>query len=657
MSHHALPHSTVPRSGRMLESYLLDPNRPAHEGLAFARHALVGVEYLALLAGGLALIATLCVLLLRALQRNMLAREARLVRIGVPPEVQETGGHLLWSALHDLLRPRLARVLIGQPYLSWEIAASETGTTFRLWVPKVIPPGLIERAVSAAWPGASASTEPVAPDEPDTAYPSRGMVRVTSELALSGPGWFSLNASLNPDPLPLILGQLSGLTGSERALIQVIARPATSREQHRLRDAARRIRKGEPTSRVLRLMQALRTQPPAPPRLDPTITPDVREAMSKSAGSLYRCIIRVTIAAGSRGEARGRIHAVLGAFAPYNGTRVFLRRRRVPRALLRLRQRRLGRRAFLLGVNELAALAHLPTQEAIPGVVMAGAREVAPPPGLPSTGKPLGRSSRGQQVNLAVEDARRHIHVLGPTGVGKSTLIGRLVLADFDAGRGAVVIDPKGDLVEDLLARIPAGRENEVDLLDPLDEAPPGLNVLDSPDRDLGVDQLVGIFRRVFDRFWGPRTDDILRAAVLTLSTASPTSTLADVPRLLDRPCVAGEARRADQGPRARPVLGVVRRAIRPATRAGLRAAAEQAAGVPAAPPRPRDRRAAHDYTRRSPRARRRPAAVGEAPEGHARRGHKPPPGLIPLCASVAGSTRTREHRARAAPRRILLCR
>ena len=69
--------------------------------------------------------------------------------------------------------------------------------------------------------------------------------------------------------------------------------------------------------------------------------------------------------------------------------------------------------------------------------------------------------------------------------------------------------------------------------MDPLDEAPPGLNVLDSPDRDLGVDQLVGIFRRVFERFWGPRTDDILRAALLTLSTASPTSTLADVPRLL----------------------------------------------------------------------------------------------------------------------------
>lgn len=522
-----------PHPSHVVERLLLEPDWPVKAAGGYAAHALAGGAQLLLPAAVCVLAAVVGVLVVRGVQRRRLAIEPRLVRIGVPPDVQETGGRLLWSALHDLLRPRLARLLIGQPHLSWEIAASETGTTFRLWVPKVIPPGLIERAVSAAWPGASASTEPVAVDEPDTAYPRRGMVRVTSELALSGPGWFSLDASLKPDPLPLILGQLSGLTGSERVLIQVIARPATSREQHRLRHAARRIRRGEPTSRVLRIMQALRTEPAAPPRLDPTITPDVREAMNKSAGSLYRCIIRVTVAAGSRGEARGRIHAILGAFAPYNGTRVFLRRRRAPRALLRLRQRRLGRRAFVLCVDELAALAHLPTQEAIPGVVMAGAREVAPPPGLPSEGKPLGRSSRGQQVNLAVEDARRHIHVLGPTGVGKSTLIARLVLADFDAGRGAVVIDPKGDLVEDLLARIPAGRENEVDLLDPLDEAPPGLNVLDSPDRDLGTDQLVGIFRRVFDRFWGPRTDDILRAAVLTLSTASPTSTLADVPRLL----------------------------------------------------------------------------------------------------------------------------
>jgi hypothetical protein len=519
----------LPRPSPSVERFLLEPDWPVKAASGYVAHAFAsGAHWL--------LPVVLCVLgalafvsLLRWVHRRGFAREARLVRIGVPPEVNEMGGQLLWGALHDLLRPPALRLLLGQPHLSWEVAASEAGTTFGLWVPKVIPPGLIERAVSAAWPGASASSEPA-----DTAVPtvSRG-VRVTSELALSGPGWFSLDTSMKPDPLPLILGQLSGLTGSEHALVQVIARPATVREQHRLRAAARRIRRGQATGWLARLVQLFQIQPPPPPRLDPTIAPDVREAMVKSAGSLYRCTVRVTVTAGSPPEARGRIHAVLGAFAPYNGTRVFLRRRRVFRAARKLAERRPGRRAFLLGVPELAALAHLPGQDAIPGVVMAGAREVAPPPGLPTRGKPLGRGTNGRQVNLAVEDARRHIHVLGPTGVGKSTLLARLVLADFDAGRGAVVIDPKGDLVEDLLARIPAGRENDVDLLDPLEDAPPGLNVLDSPDRDLGTDQLVGIFRRVFERFWGPRTDDILRAAVLTLSTASPTSTLADVPRLL----------------------------------------------------------------------------------------------------------------------------
>jgi hypothetical protein len=359
------------------------------------------------------------------------------------------------------------------------------------------------------------------------------MAQVASELALSGADWFPLDSSMKPDPLPLILGQLSGLYGDQHALVQVLMRPATIREQRRLRTAARRIRAGIPPQRLARLMDFFTTsRVPNPPRLDPTVSPDVRAVMDKSAQPLYRCLVRVSVSAPTSAEARGRIHAILGGFAAYEG-RVGLRRRRVRRPHVKLRDRWLGRRAFLAGTAELAALAHLPSQEAIPGVVMAGAREVAPPPSLPAEGKPLGLSSTGRKVNLAVTDARQHIHLLGPTGVGKSTLIAQLVLDDFNAHRGVVVIDPKGDLVEDLLERIPANRQDDVDLLDPLDEAPPGLNVLDSPDRDLGVDQLVGIFRRVFDRFWGPRTDDILRAAVLTLSTASPTSTLADIPRLL----------------------------------------------------------------------------------------------------------------------------
>lgn len=163
----------------------------------------------------------------------------------------------------------------------------------------------------------------------------------------------------------------------------------------------------------------------------------------------------------------------------------------------------------------------------------AGARAVSPPPGGAAEGKQLGIDRDGQPVRLGVADARHHVHLLGPTGVGKSTLIAQLALEDFAAGRGAVVIDPAGDLVDDLLARIPDGEEERVDLFDPLDPAPPGLNVLDGADQSLVVDQVVGIFARVFERFWGPRTDDVLRSCLSTLATSEEQATLVDVPRLL----------------------------------------------------------------------------------------------------------------------------
>jgi hypothetical protein len=525
-SHSHIKHA--PRPNHPAEQWLIEPDRLWRGALGVLGHVLPVVEQVAPIVAGVVLAAVAVVLLVRSLAGRRPVEDARLVMVGVPPEVEPAGGLLLWQALHDLLRPRWVRLLRGQPHLSWEVAAGEAGTVFRLWVPASVPPGLVERAVASAWPGASVSTQPV---EAELEL-AGGSGVVACELTLSGPDSFPLDAT-DPDPLPLLLGQLAGFADGGRALVQVIARPATMREQRRLRAAARRIRQGVPTNPVMRFIDWWRTSTPTPPRYDPTVSPDVRSVMDKSAQPLYRCLIRVMVSGPSRREARGRIHAILGAFAPYNGPRAWLRRRRVFGAERKLRDRRLGRRAFLLGAGELAALAHLPSTRAIPGVVMAGARHAPPPPGLPTDGKPLGITAEGRSVNLSVADARQHLHILGPTGVGKSTLIANLVLADFEAGRGAVVIDPKGDLVEDLLARIPAGRESEVDLLDPLDEAPPGLNLLDSADRELGVDQLVGIFHRVFERFWGPRTDDILRAALLTLTMYQPGATLVDVPTLL----------------------------------------------------------------------------------------------------------------------------
>ncbi|SES39893.1 AAA-like domain-containing protein [Lentzea albida] len=216
-------------------------------------------------------------------------------------------------------------------------------------------------------------------------------------------------------------------------------------------------------------------------------------------------------------------------------------RKRLPRPAKALAERRLGR-GDLLSVPELAAVAHLPTDDTLPGIQRAGARAIAPPPGIPATGqdiKPLGLTDSGHSrpVGLRVADARHHMHVIGATGSGKSTLLAQLVLADAEAGRSAVVIDPKGDLVTDLLSRLPAEVADRVVLFDADSRhRPPCLNPLDGGDPDLAVDNLVSIFRRVYSAFWGPRTDDVMRAACLTLRMTDGVATLADVPKLLADP-------------------------------------------------------------------------------------------------------------------------
>ena len=244
---------------------------------------------------------------------------------------------------------------------------------------------------------------------------------------------------------------------------------------------------------------------------------------------------------------RGRAHALASAFGLYSA-RNWLVRLRFPPPYRQLTLRSFPRRADLLSVPELAALAHLPFDPDAPGLARAAARSVLPPPAVPtptpgSGVKPLGRCDIGTRrpVGLHAADARQHLHLMGATGSGKSTLIANLALDDARHRRGLVVVDPKGDLVTDLLDRLPAECGERLVLIDPDDpHPPPCLNVLEGADIDVVVDNIAGIFRRIFHAFWGPRTDDLMRAACLTLlrhhARTGQLVTLADVPRLLAEP-------------------------------------------------------------------------------------------------------------------------
>jgi hypothetical protein len=147
---------------------LQDPSRELAHAATVLLHELEQ-----LLPFALALVALACVLatawlVLVHVREERRAGGARLLELAVPPELESEGALLLWSSLHDLLRPRFARLLTGQPQLAWEIAADRTGSRFRIWIPGSVPPGLIERTLAAAWPGITTTAAP-APTTEDAA--------------------------------------------------------------------------------------------------------------------------------------------------------------------------------------------------------------------------------------------------------------------------------------------------------------------------------------------------------------------------------------------------------------------------------------------------------------------------------------------------------
>lgn len=153
-----------------LVRFLRDPSRELAHALTSLAHAAVQLVPLALAACALVAAFLVTRVLLARLREQRLARGSRLVELAVPPELDTDGALLLWSALHDLLRPRLARLLGGQPHIAWEIAADNGGSRFRLWLPAAVPPGLVERTLASAWPGiTTTAVDEDADDEPEAA--------------------------------------------------------------------------------------------------------------------------------------------------------------------------------------------------------------------------------------------------------------------------------------------------------------------------------------------------------------------------------------------------------------------------------------------------------------------------------------------------------
>lgn len=349
----------------------------------------------------------------------------------------------------------------------------------------------------------------VEPIEREVARPGTAI-----ELRLNTPDRSLHDAEASGTPQAL-LAALAGLNGTETVVLQWLLRPTRGPTPERRRPSRERL--GEPLDRL-------------------------SERRKKQAAPLVAAVGRIAVQAASP-KRRQTIEAqVLGALRSASRPGVRIAVRLLPRGLV---ARRVTEATvpwvewpLLLNVEELVGVLGWPVGVgSVPGLRRGAARVLSPDRRVPRRGAVLAVANDGSKrpIALVPSDRLQHLHVVGPTGSGKSVLLANLILDDIAAGRGCVVVDPKGDLIDDVLARLDRRRVDDVIVFDPADDTRPvGLNLLaHGGDRESVVESVASVLHQLHRAFWGPRTDDLLRAALRTLTASSEPMTLVELPPLL----------------------------------------------------------------------------------------------------------------------------
>jgi hypothetical protein len=253
---------------------------------------------------------------------------------------------------------------------------------------------------------------------------------------------------------------------------------------------------------------------------------DLQAAADKLGGHLFEATVRLSVTTPPDEEAVAvsRLREMAAALGSFTRSRL---------AVFRVGAIRHGSpardtvRPFLLSHEELATLWHPPTETAQPQRMQTSEfAELEAPAVLPGDGDGavvLGRTrfrEDARVVGLRTEDRRRHLYLIGKTGMGKTTLMQNMLVADIESGDGLCLIDPHGDLAESVAACVPSHRTNDVILFDAGNrDRVIGFNPLacDDPSR---IDQVtsgtVSALKKLYDS-WGPRLEDTLRSAVFAI--------------------------------------------------------------------------------------------------------------------------------------------
>src|SRR6185369_278714 len=261
----------------------------------------------------------------------------------------------------------------------------------------------------------------------------------------------------------------------------------------------------------------------------------------------YRVDVRLVTSSGTPGNAKIHMRNLLSAFLqfnmpPFNCFKVLkVNKSDALKDFIFRIFRDSGK--SIINTEELASLWHLPTPFIeTPNIKWLTSKKAPPPINIPTEGVLLGKNLyRGQEtpIRMARDDRRRHTYILGRTGGGKSVLLANMAIQDIKNGEGICVVDPHGDLVEDILARAPKERAEDIVVFEPFDmDRPVGLNMFEvdgEEQKDFAVQEMIQIFYKLVTdpAMLGPMFEHNMRNAMLTLMADEEyPGSITDIPRI-----------------------------------------------------------------------------------------------------------------------------
>ncbi len=372
---------------------------------------------------------------------------------------------------------------------------------------------------------------------------------------------------LEGDPMKAVTNVFTQLAkAGEGAALQIVATPAPVSWVRKLRAEAQRVNEGKPrldaVSKVIGdLMQPAKTpeqlqqeqQRKIQRKLTPIEDDMIKQLEGKASKPLFETNIRIVASADSLTRAHDILQGIEVAFAQFNDPNLNsfkidrVEGRNLKKAVFNFSFRNFDdAKKMVMSAEELTSLFHFPNVPIeTPHMRGIKAREATPPANLPAQGLMMGYNIfRGQKADIRMqdEDRRRHLYIIGQTGTGKSVFLKNLIIQDVQAGKGVCVIDPHGDMVEDILQFVPRHRSQDVIYFNPGDiERPMGLNMLEydqnfPEQKTFIVNELLSIFDKLYNMSvaGGPMFEQYFRNATL-LSMDDPASgnTMLEITRVL----------------------------------------------------------------------------------------------------------------------------